>query len=321
MSSDGGRGRCAYLVLGHRRPEQVTRLARRVLSLSPDAVVLVHWDASATEPPPRDLPRGAHVIERRVRTRWGDWSLVEATLALLAAAAEAGTDWSVLVSGEDWPVRDLAGFEDELRTSGADAVLRSRPVRRARAEDGRHPLAWDETRRYGARWFVVPRPSAAPVARVADAVTRRLEERFGHRDAYPAAMQLWGRGYAVALRRAPFPEPGWTLHKGDQWMALGSAAREAALAASPAVLRHFSRTLVPDESFLQSVLHNTPGLVVHDRRTTYAPWERFDRLPHLVLRPEDLDAARRSRAAFARKVGDGPLAAITDDLDALVAAG
>ncbi|MBD8078944.1 beta-1,6-N-acetylglucosaminyltransferase [Cellulosimicrobium arenosum] len=308
----------AYLVLGHRRPAQVSRLVRRVLELSPGATVLVHWDASSQEPPPADLPDGATVIGHRVRTRWGDWSLVEATLALLSAGQRAGCGWSVLVSGEDWPVRDLTEFEHEVRTSGADALLRSRPVERSRSEDGDHPLAWDETRRYGARWTMLPRPRLAVPARVLDAVVRRLERRAGRHERYPAVMNFWGRGYAVALRDAPFPVPGWTLHKGEQWMALGPAARTAALDAPRAVVRHFTRTLVPDESFLHSVVHNTTGLRVKDRPTTYAPWERFDRRPHLVLRPEDLESARGSGAAFARKVGDGPLGAITEDLDRLV---
>lgn len=310
----------AYLMLAHHRPDQAGRLARRICELSDRARVLVHWDASSTVSPPTDLPARATLTARRVATGWGRWSLVEATLILLDEALRGlAPGWFVLVSGEDWPARDLARWEDELDRSGSDAVIEADPiVDRWAAGQTTVPLLEDEARRYVDGWRVLPRPGARPAARATDAVVRVAQRWASHRRRYPALMDLYGRGYAVAWRRGTFPVPSWTLWKGHQWLTLGERAARAVLEAPPAVTEHYRRTLIPDESYVQTIVHNTPGLTVHRGVTSFAPWHAFSREPHLVLHPEDVPHLAASGAPFARKVGVGPRASVTDLLDAAV---
>jgi hypothetical protein len=181
------------------------------------------------------------------------------------------------------------------------------------------PLQADEVRRYRDAWHVFARPTRALPARVGDAVARRAAA-WAAAGRYPALMDFYGRGYALAWRRREFPIPEWVLHKGHQWMTLGPEAARALVEAPAEVVGHFRRTLIPDESFALTVLRNQPSLRLAPGLTSYAPWERFDRPPPLVLRDEDLDRVRASGAPFARKIGDGELAAVTESLDRLVAA-
>lgn len=318
MSSSGA---VAYLVLAHERPEQVALLARRICALSPAARVLVHWDAGASAPFPSGLlPDRAEMLPDRVRAGWGRWSLVEATLRLLAAARNGyAPRWSVLVSGADWPARPLADWERALDLMGADALVESAPFP-APPEDGGTPvtLHTDWGLRYESRWWFAAAPRRQPVRRTLDALARRVERVEGHRASAPAALLFSGRGYAVAWRRARLPRHGWTLWKGSQWLTLGPAAVDAVLAAPADLQDHFRRTLIPDEAFVQTVVHNTPGMRVRYGTTSYAPWHAASREPSLVLRDEDLGDVAASGAAFARKIGAGRWATVTDTLDRAV---
>ncbi|GAB98078.1 hypothetical protein KILIM_099_00020 [Kineosphaera limosa NBRC 100340] len=103
-------------------------------------------------------------------------------------------------------------------------------------------------------------------------------------------------------RRTP---PPLTVTKCAQWMTLRATAVDAALARDRddrRTRRFFERAKLPDEVYLPSVLHDTPGLRIGHAETSaqiFRPGQG---------RPEWLDArvldtlARRSPAPFARKL-------------------
>lgn len=315
-------GPVAYLILAHRRGDQVRRLASRITQLSPDARVLIHWDASAPEPCPVSLPDRVWLTQRRIPAGWGDWSLVEAFLILLDQANRwFAPRWSVLISGEDWPVRNLSCWEAHLDVQGIDALIQSAVVRNW-PKEGEIDVALeaDEIRRYGDSWIRLARPSWPLAARLCDGLVRRLEARASRGSRYPAVMNLYGRAYAISWRPHRLPSDDWALHKGAQWMVCGPRAAQILLSTPNAIRKHFQHTLIPDESFPHTVLRNTEGLLVGDGLTSYAPWSHFGRLPHLVLRSEDLPEIVASGAPFARKIGEGEHVAIVDELDSLVEA-
>jgi hypothetical protein len=319
MSSDPStEGGVAYLVLAHHRPQQVACLARRILELSPRATVLIHWDGDSDGVlPPDGLPARASVLPTRVECRWGTWSLVEASLALLAEARAGGAAWSVLISGEDWPVVDLARWEAQLQQQPFDAILEARPLRdRWAAGERSVPVSEDEVRRYGRRWSVLPVSDSRRRDRLRQGLVRRLERRSTSRRG-PAVMDFYARGVAVSWRSADGLPPGWKPFKGHQWVTVNARAVDALLSAPDSVTRHFRQTLIPDEGFVPTVLSNTPHLRVRRGLTSYAPWSHFGRTPHLVLQQEDLREIEASEAPFARKVGAGEHAGITAQLDVL----
>lgn len=327
MSSDGAAtGRdgepveVAYLVLAHRRPAQVVRLAERIRELSPSSRVLIHWDRRAREVlDPALLPERAVVIPERIAARWGSWSLVEATLALFRAATSASRQsWCVLISGEDWPVVDLASWESRLGGLDADAIVFSSRVDDRWAKGERNvPLPEDEVRRYSDRWHIIRSTGWPWLDRAGRGVARRLSSHVRPRS-YPAVFDFYGRGVAVSFRPASGVSPGWTLHRGEQWVTLNARAVSRVLGVDSRATDHFRMTLIPDESYVHTILHNDPDVRVVPGHTSFAPWKNFGRVPHLVLRSEDLADVRGSGAPFARKVGEGEFAAIVEELDRLV---
>lgn len=297
------RPRFAYLVLSHQDVPQVEALVARVLALSPTAVAVVHHDAADPEVPWGGQPPDQVVLADRRHLAWGDWSLVDALLRMVhLARTELQSDWFVVLSGTHWPVTDLAAWEADVATSGVDALAPSRALPR-RMRFGIHD--YNDNRflaRCRHRWVkvpIVPRGRSGERARnLLIKVARRTHpvlavETTDHRD------DCWFVG--VPRRQAPMA--GWRFRKGPQWTAFDRRAADALLSVDGAVVDWFRKGHIADETFVPTVLHHTPGLVVSDRLATYVPrppLQPVDRWMDLTI--DSLPAVWSSGAAFARKV-------------------
>jgi hypothetical protein len=290
----------AYLLLTHKDRDQVEALAARVLELSPAGQVVVHHDRRDGDRPwPGGPPDRVHLVTRGP-VAWGGWSIVEATLRLVRFARDRlGADWFVLISGEHWPVRDLAAWEAGLDDTGADAFM---PAERlpGRLRFGRRDL--DANRflaRCTHRWVTVRRPRWAPAQRALSALSKAT---LSTHPVLKLEFSLRSDAWFVGLPRRRGPVAGWTLYKGTQWVAFNRRAADAVVDVDPAVTAWFSRSHIPDESYLQTVVRRA-GLVVADTPVTWVPPEPVRATPGwMLLRQEHLERVAASGAAFARKV-------------------
>jgi GR25 family glycosyltransferase involved in LPS biosynthesis len=98
----------AYLILAHTDPAQLGRLCR---ALDYRAHIFVHLDAKVDIRPflAQPLPNSVVFIKDRVRVSWAEFSQVDATLHMMAAALNAGIEFShlVLLSGLDYPIKPV----------------------------------------------------------------------------------------------------------------------------------------------------------------------------------------------------------------------
>ena len=98
--------RIAFLILAHGDAPHLERLCH---ALQPHPVFL-HVDAKANLPSERlaALP-GVTFVKPSVKVHWGDFSMIEATLALIETARSAGRfDRFVLLSGACYPVKPIS---------------------------------------------------------------------------------------------------------------------------------------------------------------------------------------------------------------------
>lgn len=311
----------AYLLLSHKAPDQVAALAHRVLELSPTAHVVVHHDRRAdTVPWAGPPPARVHLIDR-APVVWGGWSIVEATVRLVGAALERlDADWFVVLSGEHWPVADLAAWEASFLGSGADAFMPAvrlpRRLRFGRADpDGNRFLA-----RCVHHWATVPRPRSDTAHKALSALSKL--SMYTH-PLVKLEFSLRSEAWFVGLPRRRGPVGGWTLHKGTEWIAVNRRSATALLEVDPAVTAWFRRSHIPDESYIQSVLAHTPGLVIDDSLVTWVPPEpETPTARWMLLTLDQLPLIEASGAAFARKVdfarNPEVVAAIDARLDARV---
>ncbi|HXQ60660.1 MAG TPA: beta-1,6-N-acetylglucosaminyltransferase [Acidimicrobiales bacterium] len=318
--TDNRRPRVAYLVMSHKNPAQVESLVTRILELSPAGEVVVHHDthesADATPLWNGSPPARVRLVDP-VAVSWGDWSVVEATLRLLRVAVdEIDSDWFVLLSGEDRPVRDLAAWEDELVASGTDGLVPMRPLT-VRPAFGRRPSADDlNFVRYAFRWRAVPARyvrGGRYVLEAARRISRYVQPVFKIEYAERRGTWMVGR-----WRRRRLPD-GWTLYCGSQWMALGRRAVTTLLASDAAVTEWFRQTWIPDQGFFHTVLGNAAGFSFSTQPLTYVvPHDTHKGAAWMVLRSDDVGTIALSGAAFARKFDPAVDREVIDLVDAAV---
>ncbi|WP_226344448.1 beta-1,6-N-acetylglucosaminyltransferase [Agilicoccus flavus] len=296
--------RCAYVILCHTDPQGVLRLVRRIRRLSPGAPILVrHHRASLFAS--GDIESAGGVSYRSdVAVEWGDWSMVEMQIdALRAARRIVPAARYVVVSGQDYPVRDLEAWEDELAAEGADMLL--------------DPMS-AQPRNHEFVWRVIGEPARTP--RLIHALSRTLANTVSalagdHLEIYPVTREMRTRWWVGTRRRETPPLP---IVKASAWTTLSDRAVAAVLRAGedPEITSFFKTVRNPDEFFVSSVLVAS-GLRTSIRRTTAKRFAVGAPGPDWV----DLDlveAAATSDAAFVRKMPPNVDPVVVSAADALV---
>lgn len=270
-----------YVVISHRNPEQVVRLVR-VLREGPSSRVLVRHDPRGERLERNQIEAaGGEPLEDRIKVRWGGWSQLKLILACLREAAERhDPDWTLILSGQDYPLRPLADIEADLDASPADARLGS-----VRQVETHRPAAGEDEffLRCRYRHYARPRvfPSSLPRSIRPLAYARELPPLVGVRRTVPAPLRFFASADSLTL---------------------GRAGMRAVLGASEhrRLMRHFRRVAVPSESFFASVLVGDPSLIVERDNRRFASFAHGAAHPD-TLTSKDYDRLLASGADFARK--------------------
>jgi hypothetical protein len=276
--------RIDYLIRAHTAPEQLARLVRRLDE--PEARFYVHVnqltdDATFARMQEGLAGRDNVVWLPRVACYWGGFSLLQATLVGISAIVAGGDlpDRALLLSGQDYPL---------VPTSAIAAHLAARP--------GRNLL----------HHFTLPAPQWA-------------RERGGlNRLRYPYFERI---RFRTRLLRLPVPRRlprGLTPYGGMAlWALTGEtlAWLKRFCDERPDVLRFFRYTKMPDETFFQTVILNSPlADTVDNEELHYMDWTAGGAHP-ATLTSADLPKLRASRKLFARKFDAAVDAEVLDLLD------
>ncbi|MDE2403597.1 MAG: hypothetical protein KGM17_02640 [Sphingomonadales bacterium] len=286
-----------FVILSHENPQQLARLVAALNRVYGNPPIACHHDTTQSPLDPGAFPANVAFVTPAIRTSWGKFSVVRATLAALEILYDrADPDWFVLLSAADYPVARAEEVHAALAASGADALLDYRPI--------------------GA--------DAAAAARLFGPINPALTHfetspnREMLRGRYTGA-QLWlpmlrhdGPGGARLGRHTitlPFESPGhpfsedYRCHYGDHWFSGSRKAAQALLVPNDRDLRlrrYLRWRASADECYYQSVLCNRPDLTLQRDNRRYAQWNGGGAHP-AVLGAADLDAMLASGAHFARK--------------------
>lgn len=239
--------RIAFILLCHKDPVGIIAQAER-LTASGD-YVSIHFDGRASGD---DYARitgalatnpGVTFARKRVKCGWGEWSLVAATLEALRAAEAAfprATHFYML-SGDCMPVKSAAYAHDFL---------------------DRHDVDYIESFDFFASDWIK---------------TGIKEERLTYRHWFNERTQKWLYYTSFALQKRlgltrPIPAD-LDIMIGSQWWCLRRRTVEMVLAFCDArrdVMRFFSTTWIPDETFFQTIVrHLIPGREIRTRTLTF----------------------------------------------------
>ncbi|HLM96449.1 MAG TPA: beta-1,6-N-acetylglucosaminyltransferase [Acidimicrobiales bacterium] len=315
--------RVAYLVTSYRPPRQLLRLLRTLRRAQPESPLVVHhdrfrsvWDADLVAP-----VGGVDVLTSDTPVSWGDFSIVEITWRTLSWMAEhRDFDWVIFLSEQDYPIAPLDRLEERLEGSDVDAFVAAQPI--GLIDDA--ALRMDCDRRYNYRYAKLPR--LGMMARLGPGTRRRIADPANYANFVLYKLQRKVTVYrypdplpmrlGVRPRRSPFSAdfPCWY---GSQWMALSRRAAEAVVGfveEHDDYVRHYARTVIPDESATATIVCNSPDLRVRDEEIHHVRFSSGDGHPD-VFRLDDVGELVSSGRFFARKFDLDVDADVLDALD------
>lgn len=295
-----------YVILAHTDPAGLRRLVARIRALSPQAKILVRHEDPALIDAATLAPYGAIDLVSRVPVRWGSWTMVTAMLEAYDAAIRlTDADYITLISGQDYPIRDLGQWEAELGESGTDLVLD--PMYAKPHTYRRHFLT-----------FRLPGPRTIPKRAVhwcMDRIGRISEPRFQLYRMERTGPDLW---WFSMPRRGQEEPPDWFV-KASQWMTMRRDVVEGVLAsAGPKARgwRHMRTLLIPDEIAVQSAASALATRVL-TAPTSAMNFEEHAPSPDWLTPELVRSLARETPAPFARKMPVQGWEAVVAAADAL----
>lgn len=280
----------AYLVLAHNNPEHLRRLITALSSNS--SSFFIHIDKKTNVDPFLSINgNNIHFIQERVPVFWGDFSQVEAMLALMRnAVADRGRfDRFVLLSGADYPLRPAAAIQRFFENHPDQEFMNLVAMP---SEAAGKSLSRLTTYKLRPGDPLISR-AMQKVLMMAGVVPRTRDYKFYLRELAPYAGSTW-----------------WALTRDACDFILDFVTRQTQ------AVNFFKNTLCPDESLFQTILGNSrfkPNIV---RNLTYTDWGAGGASPayisekHLAMfqatssfAPDDTYGA--GEMLFARKFADG----------------
>mgnify|MGYP003577382987 CR=1 FL=1 len=283
----------AYLLMVHQSPRQLAKLVAALQA--PDVQFFVHVDRKVEAGQFRYMvrrQRNVKFVRPRHLIEWGGCNMVRAELVMMRAAVRAGAKHLVLLSGADFPVWSTPRLTNYFTTTST-IHIEHYPIPSIYWDRG----ALNRVRQYWLcddpftfkrdRWF-------RTVGRVWRGVWNRLIRR-------PANFAL-KVGYELGLRRGV---PGnLKPFVGSQWWSMPRSCAEYVLdfvEKNPDIVKFYRYSHVPDESFIQTLVMNSPLRDSVDKNNLrYVEWDGG--FNPRILDLGDLDAIVASGAAFARKI-------------------
>lgn len=262
----------AYLILSHAHPEHVIRLITRLRPVG--ALFVVHIDQRADPRVFQELQQYATMYDdvllaARHRCYWGNYSLMEAEFECvrLALSSSRDFDYAMLISGQDYPIKDAAA---------TTAFLKEHPL-----AEFIEAFSLEEAN----RWSGMAGPFQAT-------------SRVMHRHLY-----FRSRHVHVPLRRKFYR--GWVPYGGSQWWCLTRTALtwiDRYRRDHPEIERYFRSVFIPDEAMMQTMMANSPFCDRLAPDLHYLDWERPNPKSPRTLVDEDFGRVMESSKLMARKL-------------------
>jgi hypothetical protein len=234
-------------------------------------------------------------------------------------------DWVVIVSGQDFPVVPLVEWEGRVASSGANALVRRHFEVGTRLHWGRRRSGVRiDLVRYTHKYWRLGARKARRHDGLRHAVRWRLERFALNLAPLLAFHEHPASGSVIGIRRLTVPPPAaWPPVKASQWIALDRKAVRHVLdaAGQPEISRPWSRTYIPEEGYIQTILYRAPDLNVVDQSVSIdlfdPPGVKHPAIVTTANLPSLLDRARQQDAAFLRKFDESE----PDAIDAAERAG
>ena len=267
----------AYILLCHRDPAAVIDQAQRLIARGD--YVAIHFDARADDAGFAEIHAtlGSNqnvVLARRVKCGWGEWSLVQATLAAIDAglAAFPKTTHFYMVSGDCAPIKSAEFIHGFLDRNNKDYI--------------------ESFDYFQSDWIKTG-------MRKERLIYRHFVNERKHKKLFYASIEAQKR---LGLARA-IPHD-LTSMVGSQWWCLRRKTMEAILdrlKKRKDIIRFFKKTWIPDETFFQTLVrHLVPHAEIDPRTLTFLMFSDYG-MP-VTFYNDQYDLLLSQDFMFARKI-------------------
>lgn len=287
-----------FAVVTHTQPQQVAYLCHRLSALFDRPPIAIHHDYSKSFLDPSTLPPETRIVKNWVTTQWGDASVIDAYLAALRLLhSHDRPEWTVSLSGADYPIKSAGYILNDLRSASADGFLDFRRVSReciqpldARsiASTFQRPEFMHLAYQRYLSFSVIPRIF---LNRMGDR-TRLL---IGNRTRYLSGAPLTRLFTPFSATFRPFA--------GDWWHTINRRAAAVLTEDTPQsrrLRRYLNHRPSPEESYYHTLLLNQPDLHIENDNRRFTLWNGGSPHPQL-LGYDDIPTMVSSPAHFARK--------------------
>lgn len=295
--------RIAFIMLCHKDPDQINSLVNKLLQFS-DADVFIHLDLNHSNIQGQIAKReGVFFVpeEESYYVSWGSLEIVQATLQLIREVKkqEKRYDYVWLISGQDYPICSVMEIENRLgKNPGMNYIETILP--------GNKRYNWYK------KLYEVAYPSWINRDTFIVKVYKRLFK-----------LLTGGQQHTFGLfrRKKPF---SYDFVFGSQWWALTYDAVMEILQYSdehPEVLEYYRKSIVPDESFFQTLFARGPFMGKNMKNLTFINWGKNHRSPELLTERDGKKIIEASREfCFARKFSSLESSELISIIDSYVAA-
>jgi hypothetical protein len=247
----------------------------------------------------------------------GDFTILNAYLAAARWLRDnkIDYDWLTNLSGQDYPVSSLADFQSELSRSSHDGFLHHFDVLKQDPQD-MAPMAWAPRHGYERYYYQYAKlkNDLSMAERAALRGPRLAIERFTDKARIQTA---YGLMIGRPADQTPFTAK-LRCYAGSYWHTIRRRCVDYLLEfceTKPDVVEYFRKVLVPDESFVQTVLANHPDFRFMNDNRRYVDF-RGSRLGRpKILTEGDIPQFAGQRYVLARKFEWSNRPALFDKLD------
>jgi len=267
----------AYIILAHKNLDHLSRLLERLDD--GHSYFFIHIDLKTSLSALDFLDKPIVTLVKRINTRWGGFSLAEATIIAMQAVKDSAIDFKSisLLSGQDYPIKSNKEIDQFLSTSKFSIFLDYFPLPNYR------------------RWLT--------------GGTYRYKKYFfgtGIIDFFfSKTLNLLSAVIPVFSRKLPYHLRPYC---GSQWWTIDQYALHYILnyiGQNPEYSRFHQYTFAPDELFFHIILLNAKderiqGSILNDN-LRYMKWIRYEDPHPEILTKDDLPNLFASSSLFARK--------------------
>ena len=298
-----------FFITSHKNPGQVVRLVHALKQSCPDAAILIHHDPAGDPLDQTSLSQfqDVYCLSNPIRVGWGEFSVVESELRGIEWLMQTGLDfdWLVLLSGQDYPLRPLAELQNYLETTSCDGFLEYFPI------SNPPDTIWNWNAHSGIERYHYYYLTVNPALK---ALFFKLYRLVNWQPWLRVKAGRFGAKLAFKRRQSIFSNT-FVCYAGSQWHTLNRRCIQYVydfIQSQPKIVDYYRHTMVPDESFFQTVLVNNSDLKLCNDNLRYIAWEP----PYpAIMQSQDRNRLMTSGKFFARKFDITVDADIFDRLD------